>query len=72
MHHDEWVSGALTVRCGAFEDPLRNFTLLVVAEGLTCDLGWSSFCGQSCPRAHGNPPASTFQQLILHEPLCLT
>lgn len=24
MQHDEWVSGALTARCGVFEDPLRN------------------------------------------------
>lgn len=24
MQHDEWVSGALTARCGVFEDPLKN------------------------------------------------
>lgn len=36
------------------------------------DLGWSSLCGQGCPRAHGNPPASALQVLILCEPFSLT
>ena len=39
---------------------------------LVCDLGWSSLCGQGCPRAHGNPPASALQVLILCEPFSLT